>query len=94
MADIDVSELLSDPDFVDDVVLIRRAYSVNQYGETELAEQTITIRASVQPAIVFYKSNRLLDRVNVLQGARSLSDLGCATAAARNRSLVSIVFVK
>jgi hypothetical protein len=50
MAQIDVTELLLDPDFVDPIQVIRRATTVNQYGENVLVETTINTYGSVQPA--------------------------------------------
>lgn len=49
MAQIDVSELLLDPDFIDAVTLIHRAASVNQYGENVLVETSEVTVGSVQP---------------------------------------------
>lgn len=48
MAQIDVSELLNDPDFCSQITLIRRASSVNTYGEGALTETSSTITAVVQ----------------------------------------------
>lgn len=48
MAKIDVSEILCDPDFLDVVQLIKRASTVNQYGEHVLSETTCNIKACVQ----------------------------------------------
>lgn len=41
MANIDVSDLLLDPDFVSTVTLIRRAAAVNGHGENELTETAV-----------------------------------------------------
>lgn len=67
MALIDVSELLTDPDFTNTVMLIRRASSVNSYGENVLTETSSSITAVVQGA-----NTETLERVP--EGAR-LSDL-------------------
>ena len=48
MALIDVSELLSDPDFVDEITIIRRKSIVNDNGENILSEQKFQTVASVQ----------------------------------------------
>jgi hypothetical protein len=48
MALIDVSELLTDPDFTNTVTLIRRASTVNTYGENVMTETQSTITAVVQ----------------------------------------------
>jgi len=51
MAEIDVSELLTDPDFVDDLQVIRRSATVNSRGENVVTEPTtISTVGSVQPA--------------------------------------------
>jgi hypothetical protein len=67
MALIDVSELLTNPDFTNTVTLIRRASSVNSYGENVLTETSSSITAVVQGA-----NTETLERVP--EGAR-LSDL-------------------
>lgn len=48
MANIDVSFLLSDPDFTDQITLIHRAATINDFGEMELTETPETITAVVQ----------------------------------------------
>lgn len=50
MSQIDVTELLSDPDFVDQVKLIYRKPRVNSQGENELVEESIATVGAVQPA--------------------------------------------
>ena len=50
MAQIGVSELLLDPDFIDPVSLIHRSVTVNDFGKTVLTEQTVNTIGSVQPA--------------------------------------------
>lgn len=50
MAQINVTELLSDPDFVDRIQLVTRVPSVNSFGESVLANSTIDTIGSVQPA--------------------------------------------
>lgn len=67
MALIDVSELLTDPDFTNTVTLIRRSSTVNSYGENVMVETSSTITAVVQGA-----NAESLERVP--EGAR-LSDL-------------------
>lgn len=67
MALIDVSELLTDPDVTNTVTLIRRASTVNTYGENVMTETQSTITAVVQGA-----NTESLERVP--EGAR-LSDL-------------------
>lgn len=50
MAKLDVSFLMNDPDFVDPVSIVRRTTTINDYGENQLGETTITAIASVQAA--------------------------------------------
>lgn len=50
MAQIGVSELLLDPDFIDPVSLVHRTQTVNSFGKTVLTETTINTIGSVQPA--------------------------------------------
>jgi len=58
MALVDVTELLEDPDFLDDITVIRRPYTINAYGENVLSEVTYTMQASVQAG-----SGQLLKRL-------------------------------
>lgn len=50
MALIDVTALLSDPDFVDTATIYRRESTVNDYGENALTETAETAVMVVQPA--------------------------------------------
>lgn len=50
MARIDVSELLHDPDFVDNIQVVTRIPNVNGRGEASFLESTINAVGSVQPA--------------------------------------------
>lgn len=50
MAQIDVTELLTDPDFVDECTLIHRTTTVNTFGENVLTETPVVTVGSVQPA--------------------------------------------
>lgn len=50
MALIDVTELLSDPDFVNEVTLVNRVPNVNDMGENTLVETGFVTVGSVQPA--------------------------------------------
>ena len=49
MALFDVSELLLDPDFINNVVLIHRTSQINQFGENIIGERRVPTVASVQP---------------------------------------------
>jgi galactose-6-phosphate isomerase len=50
MAQIDVSELLHDPDFVDEMQIASRVPAVNSFGENILSETILASIGSVQPA--------------------------------------------
>lgn len=50
MAQIDVSSLLSDPDFVDPVQLVTRTSQKNSLGENIISSTTVQTVGSVQPA--------------------------------------------
>lgn len=50
MGQIDVSDILCDPDFTDKLCLIDRCTSVNGRGENVLAETKLDTIGSVQPA--------------------------------------------
>lgn len=49
MGSIDVTDLLTDPDFVDPVTLIHRESFVDDFGENKLKEMGISTVGSVQP---------------------------------------------
>lgn len=50
MALIDVTDLLTDPDFVDPVCIINRTPTINSFGENVLVEASNQTVGSVQPA--------------------------------------------
>ena len=50
MANVDVTELLSDPDFVDPIQVISRFPEVNALGENTFITSTLDTYGSVQPA--------------------------------------------
>lgn len=50
MANVDVTNLLSDPDFVDKIEVITRTPKVNSQGENKLSEDCLATIGSVQPA--------------------------------------------
>lgn len=50
MGRIDVSQLLSDPNFVDAISVITRTPSVNGQGENAVSDSTLETVGSVQPA--------------------------------------------
>lgn len=50
MAQINVTELLSDPDFIDKIALVERVPAVNSRGENTISEVSIPSFGVVQPA--------------------------------------------
>lgn len=59
MALLSVSELFSDPDFVDPVTIYRKTQTINEYGEGVYTEVKIETVASVQwGGVVFNKHER------------------------------------
>lgn len=50
MAQLDVSDLLLDPEFVDDITLINRTTEVDEFGMNILEEEEFDTIGSVQPA--------------------------------------------
>lgn len=58
MAQVDVTELLTDPDFVDAIQLVTRIPSINSLGENILKESCVNSFGSVQPA-----SGRVIQRL-------------------------------
>lgn len=49
MAQIDVSDILSDPDFIDPITLVDRKPAINNFGENTLCEFSFNSFGSVQP---------------------------------------------
>lgn len=58
MADIDVDELFSDPDFADAIIRIVRASTINSRGQNVLSESQTPTVGSIQPA-----SNKVIQRL-------------------------------
>lgn len=58
MGQIDVSDILSDPDMVDPMVIIRRNECVDPYGDNQLKEQGFNTWGVIQPA-----SGKTLQRI-------------------------------
>lgn len=50
MAQIDVTDLMVDPDFVDTISIVSRVPTVDAYGQQTLADTTVVTVGSVQPA--------------------------------------------
>lgn len=64
MANIDVSELLSDPDFVDPIQVITRTQRVDGLGQGTYFEKVLNTFGSVQPAN-FKTVNKLPEAMRV-----------------------------
>lgn len=70
MADIDVSELLSDPDFIDPLGLVRRTIALVAGAAVVSEEPAVTIYGSVQPAsaddlVILPSGTRLADTLSL-----------------------------
>lgn len=50
MAQINVAELLSDPDFIDNIQVVTRVPRINSLGENSIEESILNTVGSVQPA--------------------------------------------
>lgn len=50
MANIDVADLLSDPDFVDPMSLVDRKPAIDNFGQNTLTEFRVNAFGSIQPA--------------------------------------------
>ena len=90
MAQLNIDELLSDPDLVDKVIQIRRVPAVNLLGENTLSEEKIETIGSVQPAsgkVV----NRLPEAMRVAN-VRSFWIKGTITATAPGKYSDILVF--
>ena len=79
MARIDVSFLLKDPDFVNSISIVRRTTTVNDFGENELTEETISAIASVQAAdgktlLSLPETARLEDYKNIYTKTKLIAD--------------------
>ena len=49
MALVDVTDLLTDPDFIDAMSIISRVAVINTYGENSVTESTVNTFGSIQP---------------------------------------------
>lgn len=58
MGDIDVTDLLLDPDFVDPMVIIRRTSCTDNFGENKLREDGFNTFGAIMPA-----SGKTLQRI-------------------------------
>ena len=90
MGQIDVTELLGDPDFVDEVELITRTPFINSLGENELKEVVCQTVGSVQPA-----SGRVLQRIPEALRVANMSSFwlkGTITASSPGKYSSILVF--
>lgn len=90
MALVNVTELLSDPDFVDAIQLITRTPTINSLGENLLSESTLTTIGSVQPA-----SGRAVQRLPEAMRVANVSSFwfkGKITASAPGKYSSLLVF--
>lgn len=68
MAQVDVTELLSDPDFVDEMQIVRRKPTVSEFGENVLVESVVQTIGSIQP-VSGKELQRLPDALRVMNVA-------------------------
>jgi hypothetical protein len=90
MSKIDVSELLSDPDFVDEIIQLKRAPIVNSKGENKLSEVKVKTIGCVQPA-----SGRTIFRLPEAFRVANVSEFfmkGTITATAQGKYSDVLVF--
>src|SRR5271165_5038928 len=90
MAQIDVTDVLSDPDFIDPVSIIDRVPTVNLYGENIVQETATQTVGSVQPA-----DGRVLQRLPEALRVANLSSFwvrGQIVASAPGKYTSVIVF--
>ena len=90
MAYIDVTELLSDPDFCDQMIQIKRGSKVNDSGVNVITQQTYCTIGSIQPA-----SGKTLARVPDslrIEGVSSFWIKGEITTDAQGRYTDILVF--
>lgn len=90
MALIDVSELMSDPDFVDAISVITRYPTIDYLGQNHLAESSINSVGCVQPA-----SYKEIQRVPEAQRVSDMSSFwfkGVITATAPGKYSSVLVF--
>lgn len=90
MAQIDVSELMTDHDFVDKMVQIKRVPAIDLYGENTLTETPIQTVGSIQPA-----SNKVIQRLSEnlrVANLRSFWIKGDITATAPGKYSDILVF--
>lgn len=90
MAQIDVTELLSDPDFVDPIVLVDRKAQITSLGQSVITESPCNSYGSVQPA-----SGRAIQRLPEALRVANMSSFwfkGLIVASAPGRYTSVLVF--
>ena len=90
MAQINVNELMHDPDFTDQIILINRTTQINSYGENLIQEVSTQTYGSVQPA-TGKVINRLPEALRVAD-LRSFWIKGTITATAPGQYTDILVF--
>ncbi len=90
MAQVNVTELLSDPDFVDVILLVSRVPQINSFGENSVVETILNTVGSVQPA-----SGRVINRLPEALRVANLSSFwfkGTIVASAPGKYSSILVF--
>jgi hypothetical protein len=90
MANIDVSQLMSDPDFVDPIQVITRLPKPNQFGETDFEEHILDTYGSVQPAN--YRTVQKLPEAMRVSDVQSFWFKGTITASSPGKYSSILVF--
>lgn len=89
MALLDVSELMSDPDFVDPIQVINRVPGVDSFGQAYFTEKAIDTVGSVQPAS--YRTVQKLPEAMRVANVSSFWVRGSAIVASREGAYASIL---
>jgi hypothetical protein len=90
VSQLDVTEILYDPDFTDEMCLVDRVPAINSLGENTLKEVSVNTVGSVQPA-----SGRVIQRLPEALRVANVSSFwikGTITAAAPGKYSSVIVF--
>lgn len=90
MAQLDVSELMSDPDFIDPIQIITRVPSVDSLGQNHFTETVLATVGSVQPAS--YRTVQKLPEAFRLANVSSFWVKGVIVASAPGKYSSVLVF--
>lgn len=90
MAELDVSELMSDPDFVDPIQVISQTTIVNNLGENILSSTVLNTIGSVQPAD--FKAVQKIPEALRTSDIRSFFFKGVITASAPGKYSDVLIF--